>query len=188
MSPVNTPEQYSVIELNASGRALSTEEHPTQPRSNNVAGLYFSDNDVLDVFARILPYSRGKREVAQRRSSLSGAWRSARLIGRDMASSTPGCFRACRTSYFAQILERVRGCACLLRGDCAAPGLNLTGKLDGDIRHDVQFALESILPRWSVHPEFATQTLRTKTRVGRPFCFDREFVRTNRGNRFDLQT
>ena len=53
---VNDPERYGVVEFDDKGRAISLEEKPRQPRSSYaVTGLYFYDNEVLDIAASIKP-------------------------------------------------------------------------------------------------------------------------------------
>jgi glucose-1-phosphate thymidylyltransferase len=61
---VKNPQQYGVVELDGHGRALSLEEKPALPRSSYaVPGLYFYDNDVLDMAANLKPSPRGEMEI-----------------------------------------------------------------------------------------------------------------------------
>ena len=61
---VEDPERYGVVELDATGRAISLEEKPRQPRSNcAVTGLYFYDNRVVDYARDLKPSARGEYEI-----------------------------------------------------------------------------------------------------------------------------
>jgi glucose-1-phosphate thymidylyltransferase len=61
---VRDPERYGVVELDASGRPVSLEEKPAKPRSSYaVTGLYFYDNKVVDIAARLRPSPRGELEI-----------------------------------------------------------------------------------------------------------------------------
>lgn len=110
--PVNTPEQYGVVELDSSGRALSIEEKPQKPRSSiAVTGLYFYDNDVLDIAAGIAPSPRGELEITDiNRVYMERGELFVRVMGRGMAWLDTGTHSSLvEASHFVQILEQRQG-------------------------------------------------------------------------------
>ncbi len=84
---VRDPERYGVVEFDASGKAVSVEEKPKQPKSNYaVVGLYFYDAKVCDIAASIKPSARGELEITTvNQAYLERGELRVELLGRGMA-------------------------------------------------------------------------------------------------------
>ncbi len=109
---VNEPRAYGVVELDRTGRAVSIEEKPKQPKSNvAVTGLYFYDNDVLDIAAKIRPSGRGEIEITDvNRAYLERGDLFVEVLGRGFAWLDTGTHDSLvDASHFVQILEQRQG-------------------------------------------------------------------------------
>jgi len=84
---VRDPARYGVVHFDAAGRALGIEEKPAAPKSNYaVTGLYFYDNDVLDIAADLRPSARGELEITDvNQSYLQRGRLHVELMGRGIA-------------------------------------------------------------------------------------------------------
>ena len=109
---VNDPERYGVVEFNPSGQAVSIEEKPANPKSNYaVPGLYFYDNQVVDIAANLKPSKRGELEITDVNTSYlkSGKLRVG-LMNRGTAWLDTGTFASLQQAgTFVQVIEERQG-------------------------------------------------------------------------------
>ena len=109
---VRDPERYGVAEADATGRLVSIEEKPARPKSNKaVTGLYFYDNDVVDIAAGLTPSARGELEITDVNRAYLDKGR-ARLVdlGRGMAWLDTGTHDSLlEAGQFIAVLEKRQG-------------------------------------------------------------------------------
>jgi glucose-1-phosphate thymidylyltransferase len=110
--PVRDPERYGVVEFDAHGRALSIEEKPGQPRSHYaVPGLYYYDNQVLDIAAHLQPSGRGELEITDiNRNYLARGELHVSVMGRGIAWLDAGTHASLlQAANFVQAVEERQG-------------------------------------------------------------------------------
>jgi glucose-1-phosphate thymidylyltransferase len=109
---VKDPERYGVVHFDAAGRALGIEEKPPQPKSNYaVTGLYFYDNDVLDIAAGLAPSARGELEItAVNQNYLARGKLQVELFGRGTAWLDTGTHESLlQAAMFIETIENRQG-------------------------------------------------------------------------------
>ena len=109
---VQNPSSYGVVTLDSQGRATSLEEKPSQPKSNYaVTGLYFYDNQIVDIVTDLKPSSRGELEITDaNRIYLERDQLHVEIMGRGYAWLDTGTHESMReASNFIETIEHRQG-------------------------------------------------------------------------------
>jgi glucose-1-phosphate thymidylyltransferase len=109
---VNDPERYGVVDFDKKGNALSIEEKPLKPKSNfAVPGIYFYDNDVVEIASNIQPSQRGEIEITDvNKVYLQRGKLKVSILDRGTAWFDTGTFNSLmQASQFVQVIEERQG-------------------------------------------------------------------------------
>lgn len=109
---VHDPERYGVVDFDSMGNVLSIEEKPQNPKSNfAVPGIYFYDNDVVNIAAQIKPSHRGELEITDvNKEYLKRGKLKVSILDRGTAWLDTGTFNSLmQASQFVQVIEERQG-------------------------------------------------------------------------------
>ena len=109
---VQDPERYGVVEFDSNGKVLSIEEKPSKPKSNYVVpGIYFYDNDVIQIASQIKPSGRGELEITDvNKIYLNNGKLKVSILDRGTAWLDTGTFNSLmQASQFVQVIEERQG-------------------------------------------------------------------------------
>ena len=109
---VHDPERYGVVDFDKDGKVLSIEEKPLEPKSNfAVPGIYFYDNDVVEIAANIKPSHRGEIEITDvNKEYLRRGKLKVSILDRGTAWLDTGTFQSLmQAGQFVQVIEERQG-------------------------------------------------------------------------------